>query len=258
MKVLVRLGETAFAPENLMAEEHNLLVRASEILQSLHRADSFGEDINPGDLSSRIHVFHTECTRLYGFAKIKSHLQHHIPSCIRQHGVVLSCLNCEARVRFVKQAAVHESRSRGAVKGRLTLQRVILQQENDLANFELGASILRKRRADEYVDLLPPHPKPSGCWYGVALRRPSGSVRSLQFAFVIFPSGERGLGQILGFIQPLFPFESSRGLIFAIVQAMRQEGPRYKHVQEDIFCIPHLHVDKAEAVSADGDGVAIL
>ena len=242
-------------PMGTLVDHFQLLTTAQGIIDPLRSADCFGTGIDADDLASRIVDFHNECIRLHGvsIAKIKMHLQHHIPRCVREHGgIVLSCFSCEARVRFVKQAAYNSSRLPPSQKCRVPLQRLIIQQEESLLKFELGVSIPDKRRADEFADLLPPHPEPSGAFFGTSIQRPNGRIRALQFAFVEYPSGQRGLCQVLGFIQPCFQFESSSGLVLAIVMSCKQDGSRWTFVRDDVFTVAHSKVDRSVAVAADG------
>ena len=255
-------GATVMVPMGTLVDHFQLLTTAQGILDLLRSADCFGTGVDVDDLASRIVTFHNECIRLHGvsIAKIKMHLQHHIPRCVRDHdGVVLSCFSCEARVRFVKQAAYNSSRLPPSQKCRVPLQRLLIQQEESLLKFELGVSIPGKRRADEFVDLLPPHPEPSGAFFGTSIQRPNGRIGALQFAFVEYDSGQRGLCQVLGFIQPCFQFETSSGVVLAIVMSCKQDGRRWTVARDDVITVAHSKVDRSVAVAADGENsVTIL
>ncbi len=261
LKVMKRLGETVMVPEGVMVEYFALLALADRIILSLQSSDRYGAPLDTAALKASISEFHVEFLRLHGTsaAKIKTHLQHHLPDCIRAHGnVVISCFSCEARARFVKAAAVNSSRLPDAYKSRAPLHRLCIQLEAQLKEFEKGVSIDCKKRRDDLAELLPPHPKPSGVVVGNAIRRPTGMLRGLQFAFAELPCGRRTLCQALTFAQPLFTFDSSSGLVFAIVQAFKQDGRRWVIDHGNICTIPHSKVEECEAVSSDGQDAVVL
>ena len=262
LSIMCLLGRSVMEPEQVLVPHFQLLALAHRISQALQDSDRHGTRCDEQALADNIAELHRKCISVHGVAicKMKAHLQHHIPRCIKDHGnVVLSCFSCEARVRFVKQAAYNSSRLPPATKCSLPLQRLCIQLEMDLSSFEIGVSITGKTRKDCFLHLLPVEPRPSGAFYGKEVRGPNGRLKALQFAFVEIQPGRRALCQALGFVQPHFDFDSNRNLVFAVMHVFQQTGSRWNVDAGNLVTVPISAVGVCVPVAAHGDdSVSIL